>query len=102
VATALQQFLQLLALHVSSDLLTQLPAAGSGTTVGILLGCASLLLVFRLPLLLRGMTMLGALPTVAGMASALGEDGARRAAARDAQAEKRARTQRAAGAGGRP
>ncbi len=102
VATALQQFLQLVALHVSSDLLTQLPAAGSGTTVGILLGCASLLLVFRLPLLLRGMTMLGTLPTVAGMASALGEDGERRATARDAQAEKWARTQRTAGAGGGP
>ena len=102
VATALQQLQELLALHVSSDLLTQLPAAGSSTTVGILLGCASLLLVFRLPLLLRGMTLLGALPTVAGMASALGEDGARRAAARDAQADKRSRTQRAAGAGGRP
>jgi hypothetical protein len=82
VATAMQQVLQLLALHVSSDLLTNLPGTTDDSIVQVLVGCASLLLVFRLPRLLGGMHALGPLPTVAGLASALGAEWAARGTAR--------------------
>ncbi len=68
-ALILQQFLQILALRLSTELLTTLPGAVD-PMAEILLGCASLALVFQLPHMLGGLRGMRALPTVAGMAGA--------------------------------
>jgi hypothetical protein len=86
VATALQQFLQVLALRVSIDLLTHLPGATDDPVITPLLGCASFLVVLRLPRLLRGSSVLGAVPTLATIAGTLAAPAPRAAAAAGAHA----------------
>lgn len=96
LATLTQQFVQVLALRLSSGLFTQFPA-GSDPLTEIFLGIAGLVLVFRVPRLLGGLTALGPLPTVVEMAAVAG--GAAERAVRRAD---RAQSGAARTAGGAP
>ena len=86
-ALIVQQFLQILALRLSTDLLTTLPGAVD-PTAEILLGCASLALVFQLPHMLGGFRGMRGLPTVAGLAGAASLAWERQGAATTAAADR--------------
>ncbi len=96
LTTLCQQFVQVLALRLSSGLFAQFPA-GNDPLAEIFLGIAGLVLVFRVPRLLGGLTALGPMPTVMGMAAA-----ASGAAERAVRRADRAQSGAARTAGGAP